>query len=223
MSVSMSTAGAEAPRLSVIVAPDGAPISKRQVLLWEVGAFVVLFFCSGALHFAYELSGFQWWVSNFGSVNESSFEHLKLYFWPLLLYTLVQHAYMRRRVNNLWWARALAAIVTPSVLLFAFYFYLGIVLPMYGRGFFLVDISTGVLGVLAGNYLSYRIMTGPDLGKGLARAGIALLALQAVLYVTFTHLPPRIFLFDNFARYYYHDEFGILKDYTPYLVFKKAP
>lgn len=205
-----------------VFAPDGRPVGRRRIILWEAGAFVFVMLGASALHFAYELSGFQLWVTAFGSVNESTFEHLKLFFWPALLLAAVQHAYTRERVNNFWLAKATAMLVAPIVLIVSFYFYLGIALPIYGRGALWADIGTGALGVLAGNLVSYRIMTAHTRGRAVAVASLVAIALMAVMYVVFTHAPPRVFLFEDFMRYTYSGNFGILPDYSDYLVFKKV-
>lgn len=203
------------------LARSDKPMSTWGLIAWEAGAFVVIMLVASGLHFAYELSGFQFWVTAFGSVNESTFEHLKLFFWPAVAYALVQHAYVRKRVTNFWWAKAVAIIVAPIVLMISFYFYLGISLPLYGRGFLWADISTGALGVLAGNFVAVRIMQAPDLGRRYAVAGIAIIIALAVMFVAFTYAPPRFFIFENFFRYTYAGEYGILPDYTDYLIFKK--
>lgn len=198
------------------------PVDRRVIILWEAGALVFIVLVASLLHFLYELTGFQSWAPIFGSVNESTFEHLKLFYWPAFAYAIVQHAYTRDKVNNFWWAKAAAIITAPLVLMLAFYFYLGISLPIYGRGFLWADIGTGVLGVLAGNIVAYRIMTAAEMGKAFSRAGLAICIGLGAMFIAFTYYPPRIFIFENFARYKYSGEFSILKDYTPYLVFKKV-
>ena len=75
-------------------APRGAldTAQRRTTALWE----------AGALHFVYELSGFNWFAALFGSVNESTWEHLKLFFWPGLVCALVEHAFVKDYANNCW-------------------------------------------------------------------------------------------------------------------------
>jgi hypothetical protein len=197
-------------------------VDRRVIVAWEAGALVFIVLIASLLHFLYELSGFQPWATLFGSVNESTFEHLKLFYWPAFAYALVQHAYTRDKVNNFWWAKAAALVTAPLVLMLSFYFYLGISLPIYGRGFLWADIGTGVLGVLAGNIVAYRIMTAREMGKALSRAGFAICVALGAMFIIFTYYPPRNFIFENFARYHYSGEFSILGDYTPYLVFKKV-
>ncbi len=194
-------------------------IDKRRVLAWEIGAFGVINVVAGSLHFAFELSDFNQVVAVFGSVNESTFEHLKLYFWPALVYALVQHAYMRNSVNNYWWGKGLAMLVTPLTIIFAFYFYLGIALPILGNGLLVFDIGTGVLGVLAGNIVSYRILTADPKPKRYNTAGLVIVGVLAVLMATAAWYPPEFFLYENFFGYEYTGEYGILDDYSDYLVF----
>ena len=114
---------AEAGIREAVLAPDGQPIDRSKVFSWEVAAFFVINILAGTLHFAFELSNFSEPVAVFASVNESVFEHLKLYFWPGLAFALVQHAYVKGTVNNYWWGKGLALLVTPVVVIVAFYFY----------------------------------------------------------------------------------------------------
>jgi hypothetical protein len=96
----------------------------------------------------------------------------------------------------------------------AFYLYLGISLPIYGHGFLWADIGTGVLGVLAGNVVTYRTMTAPEKGPGFGRAGLALCVAMGAMFIAFTFYPLRIFLFENFANYRYTGEYGIVNGQT---------
>lgn len=203
-----------------VLARDGNPVSKKTIIAWEAGGFIFIMLVASALHFAYELSGFQMWATFFGSVNESTAEHLKLFFWPAVIVAVVQHAYTRNRVNNFWWAKAVAIVLAPLILMLSFYFYLGISLPMYGRGFLWADIGTGALGVLVGNVATYMIMTSPEWGNKLRNAGLIVIGLLIVHVVTMAHYQPRFFIYEDFFRYTYDNNYGILPDYTDYLIFK---
>ncbi len=199
---------------------DGVPSRvKRKVLLWEIGAFVFIMLFGSFFHFIYELSGFNSVAALFGSVNESSWEHLKLFFWPGLVFFLVQHAFLKDEVNNYWWGKALALLVTPIGVLVSFYFYLGIALPIYGEGFLWADISTGAIGVLSGNIVAYRLLTAPERPKIFDLSGRALIVGMTVVFLLLTYFPPRFFLFDDFIGYEYQGEYGILEDYSRHLVF----
>lgn len=196
-------------------------VDRRAVLLWEVGAFVVIMLGASALHFAFELSGFAEPVAIIASVNESTFEHLKLFFWPALLYALIEHAYMKDRCHNYWWGKGLAMLATPLGIIASFYFYVGIAVPLTGHGYLALDIGTGAFGVLVGNVVAYKVLTAPDKGRGRATAGAVIMAVLAFLMATSAWLTPRFFLYENFFGYEYSGDYGILEDYTPYLVFDR--
>lgn len=197
-----------------------APASpKRSLALWQGSAVIVITLIASLLHFAFELSGFWTPMALFGSVNESTYEHLKIFFWAGLVFALVQHAYVKEYANNYWAAKAVALAVTPVGIIVSFYFYLGIVLPIWGRGTLALDIGTGVFGVVLGEWLAYRIMTSPPRSRRSKQRGLAGIAAMIVLASTLTWVPPRMFLFENFFGYEYSGQYGILDDYTPYLVF----
>jgi hypothetical protein len=192
---------------------------KRMLIFWEIGAFVFIMLTSSAFHFIYELSDFNPVAAAFGSVNESTWEHLKLFFWPGLAYTLVQHAFVKDFANNYWWAKAAALLAVPAGVIFSFYFYLGIALPRYGNGWLWADISTGAFGILLGNIVAYKIMTAPPREKRVNLRGQVVMGVMAVAFVAFTFFTPRFFLFEDFLGYEFRGEFGILDDYSEHLVF----
>lgn len=199
---------------------EPATIDRRTVAIWEAVGGLVIFFAGSFLHFLYELSGFAIIAAPFGSVNESTWEHLKLFFWPGLAFAVVQHAYLRHAVNNFWAAKAASlALVTVGVGV-AFYAYVGVVLPIYGKGNLLGTLVTAAIGVTIGQAASYRLLTGVQRGPWVRTLAVAAIIAMAVMFVAFTFAPPRIFLFENFFGYVYDGQFGILEDYTPYLVFK---
>lgn len=192
---------------------------RRTLILWEAGAFIWIMLAASALHFAYELSNFHPVAAGFGSVNESTWEHLKLFFWPGLAFALVQHAFVKEFVNNYWWGKAFSLVATLMGIIFAFYFYLGIVLPLYGEGTLWGAIGTGAVGVLIGNVVSYRILTSPPYNKRFAVYGWVAMALSAAAFIAFTWTPPHVFIWEDFLGYELQGEYGILDDYSQHVVF----
>jgi len=195
---------------------------KRRLIGWEVVGFVWIMLAGSALHFVYELSNFNPIAALFGSVNESTWEHLKLFFWPGLVFVLVQHAFVKDFANNYWWAKAAALLATPIGVIVSFYFYLGIVIPMFGRGTLTGSLVTGAIGVLIGNIVSYRILTAPPRAASRSnRQAAFVIGGLVALFLLLTYFPIRMFLFEDFLGYEFRGEYGILEDYSEHLVFSE--
>jgi hypothetical protein len=217
----MTTLAAD-PLASPAATADDAPrvINRRKVAAWEILGFLVIFFAGSFLHFIFELSGFNRLFAPFGSVNESTWEHLKLFYWPALMFAVVQHAFIRHEVNNFWTAKAASILITPFIVALSFYAYIGIVIPIDGKGTLFGTLVTAALGVGLGQWASYRLLTGPQRSSRWHWAGVIAIVAMGAAFVVFTFLTPRFFLFENFFGYKYDGQFGILADYTPFLVFK---
>jgi len=216
----VTTTSSDKRSKEIVLAPNGEPVARRKVLYWEVAAFFIINLVAGVLHFAFELSNFSEPLAVVASVNESTFEHLKLYFWPAFLLALVQHAYVKGTVNNYWYGKGLALLATPVTLIVAFYAYLGVVIPIYGKGILVWTLIIGASSVLVGNYVAYRILTSAEKGKTYRNVGLAIGGVLTILMATSAWFPPEFFLYENFFGYVYTGEYGILDDYTPYLVFQ---
>jgi hypothetical protein len=199
------------------VNPDGA--DRRAAALWASLGFVVIFFVGSALHFTFELSGYQTWVAVVSAVNESTWEHLKMFYFPAVVFALVQHAWLRDKVHNYWYGVGVGILTVPVVISVSFYTYLGILLPRTGKGTLALDIGTAVLAVAVAQVATYRVWVAEPRPVAARRVVGVLNAALLVAMLTFTFLPPRVFLFEDFYGYTYNGEFGILESYEGREVF----
>lgn len=86
--------------------------------MWRslVSAIVVIAVGS-LLHFAWEWSGRSAVVAVFAATNESTWEHLKLAFWPALALAPLQHGKRgRRRLSSRWHRGMERSMTTPPLL-----------------------------------------------------------------------------------------------------------
>ena len=196
---------------------------KRRLIFWEIGSFIWVALAGSALHFAFELSEFWRPLALFSSVNESTWEHLKMYFWPGLIYALVQYTYTKDIANNYWIAKLVSLFATPLGIIISYYGYLSITLPLYGTGFFEMDLMTMVIGLTCSSILAYKIMVKPKIISVSKPYLVSAYVILISMFSTFTYYPPKIFLFENYYGYEYKGEYGILENYEPYRVFKKEP
>ncbi|KAA3664260.1 MAG: hypothetical protein DWQ04_06605 [Chloroflexi bacterium] len=194
-------------------------ISNRKIILWEVGGIFFINFMGSFLHYAFELSGFATPVAFIASVNESTWEHLKFFFWSGMIYTLIEYTYVKDDANNFAFAKGMGLLVTPLVVCLAFYSYVGVVVPLYGEGTLQGSITTGIIGIIAGQMVSSYYLQSPPLGKKMRNIGAGILVTLTLMFSTFTYFPPKFFLFQDFFGYKFTGQYGILEDYTDYKVF----
>lgn len=197
-------------------------LGMSRIAWWAFAGIFVINILGGAFHFVFELSNFWKPAAFFASVNESTWEHLKFYFWSGLFWAILWYAYDRKNTNNFWFGQSMGLLVTPIVICLGFYSYLGVVLPRVGKGNLPADITTGVIGVIVGQIVISKILQMPPIKPRITRAGVVVLFILIGMFSTFTYFPPKMFLFENFSGYTYRGEYGILEDYTDYLIFDRS-
>jgi hypothetical protein len=163
---------------------------KMSLLKWELVGIAFIVLAGGALHFVYDLSG-QWRpLAVIAAVNESTWEHLKLAFWPALIYFLVEIAYIRKSSNNFSFAKAIGILLMPVSITVFFYGYTAFIEDMLA-----IDLTIFVVAVIIGQFTSYKILKMSPLPKWLNYLGIVLLVLMTIAFGTLTYYAPELAIF----------------------------
>lgn len=145
------------------------------------------------LHFTYEWSGDNPIVALFSAVNESTWEHLKLLFFPMLLLTIIELLFTEKRQlpSNYLFARTIGILSGMAFIVIAFYTLTGVFAKLPDA----VNITLYFLGVFLALCIENKINRGNSQNHS-AFAAIVLLALTIAFFV-FTKYPPSIGLFAN--------------------------
>ena len=77
--------------------------------LWQLAGFALSTLGGTLLHFLYDWTGKSILVSPFSGVNESTWEHMKLLFWPVFVFALVQRLFFRDQKN--YWCIKMAGML----------------------------------------------------------------------------------------------------------------
>ena len=142
----------------------------------------------GALsHFIYQWSGRNRIAALFFPVNESTWEHLKLVFFPAFLYFAVAAVVTGKRYSA---AAFLCVLMAAALIVAIFYSYTAIV----GKSYVIADILTFVVAVFAGYVVAYFVLTS-DINSALNNVSLAGIAAIVVLCFCFTYFTPQCFLF----------------------------
>lgn len=162
---------------------------KRQIGLWSLVGFAATSLGGTLLHFLYDWLGGAVWLAPFSGVNESTWEHMKLLFWPLLLFALVQSFFFRDRED--FWCIQLASISLGLILIpVLFYTYNGVI----GKSPDWINIAIFFVSAAATFFLETRLFRRNVSCRfpRLAKAGVLLIG---ILFFVFTFWPPQLPLF----------------------------
>ena len=141
-------------------------------------------------HFIYEWSGRQFLLGFFFPVSESTWEHMKLCFFPMLIYS----CFMNKRwkdaypcvTSALLYGTLLGTFLIPVI----FYTYTGII----GRNYLFLDIATFVISVLLAFLCVYRLTVSCKMFSHTFLLG-SLVFVMAICFLMFTYLPPDLGIF----------------------------
>ena len=164
---------------------------KRQILKWELIGIAVIAGVGAVMHFAFEWSGELRPIAVFAAVNESVWEHLKLTYWPALLYAALVYRKLKGLSTNFIIAKTAGIYVMPAAITALFYAYTAIT----GSDNLIADIAIFVVAIALGQLASYKILTLPQLSRRLYILAVIGLVALGVIYAVFTFNPPQFPIF----------------------------
>ncbi len=178
-------------------------MNKAKIFTWEIrGAFIITL-TGSLLHFLFALLGEWPPIALIAAVNESVWEHLKLAFWPALIYAFIEWPFFRRQVEDFWIAKIYGIFAMPVIIISLFYGYKILI----GHNILWMDISLFVLAVFAGQMFSYRLLLRRSFPFGIKILALILLAVMIIAFSLFTFFPPQCPLFCDSAT----GQYGILR------------
>ena len=163
---------------------------KTKIGLWQLMGFAVTSLGGTLLHFLYDWLGEAVWIAPFSGVNESTWEHMKLLFWPMLAFAAVQSFFFKDRGD--FWCIKLRGILLGMLLIpVIFYTYNGAV----GRSPDWLNIAIFFVAAAGVYVYEARLFESGGVKCGSPKWAVAALCGLAVLFAVFTFVTPEIGLF----------------------------
>ena len=163
---------------------------NRSIRLWQLFGFAVTSLGGTLLHFLYDWLGGALWVAPFSGVNESTWEHMKLLFWSMLLYALVQSFFFKDQKD--FWCIKLKGILLGLVLIpVLFYTYNGVI----GKSPDWINIAIFFVSAAVAYMYEGRRLTSETAICRSPGIAFSILCVLALLFVIFTFATPEISLF----------------------------
>ena len=165
---------------------------KRSMGLWQLMGFAVTAFGGTILHFLYDWTGGALWVAPFSGVNESTWEHMKLLFFPMLGFAVVQSLFFPERED--FWCVKLKGILRGLLLIpVLFYTYNGVI----GRSPDWINIAIFFISAAIAYIYETRQFNNETTVCRSKKRAIFLLLLLAALFILFTFKTPKIGIFKD--------------------------
>lgn len=164
---------------------------KRSIPRWQLAGFLFTAILGTFLHFLFDLTGQAAVAGLFSAVNESIWEHMKLLFYPMLLFALVEYAVWGKEDSRFWCAKLLGiatGLVLIPVLYYTYTGALGVSADWFNITIFF--LTAGIVFWLETKYLQSNRTCRIGLGTA-----IAILCLTAAAFTMLTFIPPHIPLF----------------------------
>ena len=163
---------------------------NRSLRLWQLFGFGVTALGGTLLHFLYDWLGGSLWVAPFSGVNESTWEHMKLLFWPLLLYAVVQSFFFRDR-KDFWCVKLRGILLGLALIPVLFYTYNGVVGPSPDW----LNITIFFISAAAVYLYETRLFEKGTAACKRPKEAVAALCLIGILFGVFTYVTPEIGIF----------------------------
>lgn len=152
---------------------------------------IIFVLITGTLsHFIYDWSGKNFIVGFFCPVNESTWEHMKLVFFPMLVYSLFMYRKLSKYYPCIFASLSLGILIGAFLIPVIFYTYTGIL----GYNLFILDITTFALSSIFAFYSIYKITKSYKRKYCISLLCIVVFAVM-LCFMAFTYHPPQIGLF----------------------------
>jgi hypothetical protein len=178
----------------------------NKVRRWEIIGILVIIGFGTTLHFWFEWTDYWRPMALIAAVNESTWEHFKMAFWPSLFFALIEYPFLKKETSNYALAKLAGLLTMPIITMILFYGYTALT----GTHMLWADVIVFILSVIGGQMVSLLILTRTknDL-PGANKLALAGLAVMVLAFSLLSYYPRENFLFAHPEN----GEYGILSDY----------
>ena len=164
----------------------------HKIALWQkIGFFFTIGF-GVLLHFLYEWSNESIWIAPFSGVNESTWEHMKLLFFPMFLFAVVQ-SFFFKYYKNFWTIKLKGILLGLLLIPLLFYFYNGVI----GKSPDWVNILIFMISTGCTYIYETKNFNKKDTVEKESNSSFVLVLFIGVMFVLFTFKPLDLSIFQD--------------------------
>ncbi len=164
---------------------------NKNLIYWQVAGFIFVCISGVILHFLYDFTNQNVLVVLFSPVNESIWEHLKLLFFPMIVFAFVEKRYIKIECKRFFCAKFFGIILGLSLIPVMYYTINGV----FGTTPDWVNIAIFFIVTAISFFSETKLLKSEYISCD--SSAIILLIAIVVLFVVWTFDPPRIPLFED--------------------------
>jgi hypothetical protein len=164
---------------------------RKNLFFWQFAGFVISTVLGTLLHFLFGWTDLLA-LAPISAVNESTWEHMKILFFPMLIFACVQVWFFRKEFPGFWWIKLIGTLVGVAAIPVLFYTYNG----AFGKTPDWLNILFFFLSAGIGYFLEYLLFA-KDFNPRHPYVALIILLLIAAAFILFTFYTPALPLFQD--------------------------
>lgn len=166
---------------------------RNKLFTMEILGAVFVITAAVILHFIYDWSGQATWAVLFGAVNESIWEHLKIFSLPYVFWGFIELLCIRPPFKKFVVAKAFSLYFLLFSIPIFFYTYTAIL----GKSVIFIDIASGLIFTILTFVISCQLMKNCAYLERYYVLALILFAIYYFMFAYFTTVPPKLPLFKD--------------------------
>ncbi len=164
---------------------------KNSIGLLNLVGFTFVSAASTLLHFLFDWTNKSIFVASFSAVNESTFEHMKILFFPLFIFAIVQSLFVSKVYPQFWCVKLKSIVLGVVLIPILFYTYNGI----FGVSPALINVLIFFISAAISFIYETKALKNEFCKCPFPYISLILLCVIAFTFMVFTFIPPQIPLF----------------------------
>lgn len=163
----------------------------KKLLKYEIAGIFIIFFLGVLWHQLYDILGQNFIVGLIAPVNESMWEHWKIGFFPIIIYSIIEYFFVKDETRNFLFSKFISIIIFEIVCfsLTALWHYFFKEAPETLN--LIVDIGSYFIGIVFGQIAGYYKACKTNYKKTLFYVAILGILIHIIVFIIFTINPPK--------------------------------
>lgn len=165
----------------------------KKIRNWQRVGFMFTAIIGTFFHFLFDLTSESIIAALISPVNESIWEHIKLLFFPMFIFALLEYGFLGREYAKFWCIKLKSIVIGIILIPVLYYTYSGII----GKSVDWVNIVIFFVAVGVVYFLETKLFLGNTSCKISSEYAFVMLCMIGIVFFVFTFYPPNIPLFED--------------------------